>query len=334
MRRPSSGWRSCTSSGFGDFEEDDAEALRWYHRSAEQGLAQAQSTLGTAYAYGHRLEQDFNLAATWCRRAAEQSDADGQLCLAMLYAGGCGVEQDDTESARWYRLAARQGDGVAQARFGDLYADGEGGVPQDPVQADKWYRRAVEPGTYKPTKVAGAELFSGRPSLFHLYVLARMYEAGTGVPRNDVAAYKWLDIRERLLSQGSGWSSESPPQELYDLAGNMTSEQISEAQRAADAFLETYLIGSYQIWRNMAITASLSMVPGERSVFGGSWWYPAVRVWYPVVRWWWWATAAIRATFSPPVLPDALMATGSSGTPGCFAGTTTSADTSRTNEMS
>lgn len=105
----------------------------------------------------------------------------------------------------------------------------------------------------------------------------------------------------------------------------MTSEQIAEAQSAADAFLETYLIGSSQVWRNMAITASLSMVPGERSVFAGSWWYPAVRVWYPVVRWWWWATAAIRATFSPPIIPDALTATGSSGTPGCMAGATTSA---------
>ena len=327
MRSPSSTWDSCTATGFGDFEEDDAEALKWYRLAAEQGLAQAQSRLGTAYAYGQSLEQDFDQAATWCRLGAEQGDAGGQLCMAMLHAGGCGVEQDDTESARWYRLAARQGDGMAQARLGDMYANGEGGVQEDPVEADKRYRRAIEPGTYKPTRVAGAEIFSGRPVLIHLFGLSRMYRDGAGVPRNDVAAYKWLDIRERLLSQGSGWSSESPPQELYDLAGKMTSEQIAEAQRAADAFLETYLIGSYQVWRNMAITASLSMVPGERSVFGGSWWYPAVRVWYPVVRWWWWATAAIRATFSRPVLPDALMASGSSGTPGCMAGATNSVDT-------
>ena len=207
------------ATGFGDFEEDDAEALKWYRLAAEQGLAQAQSTLGTAYAYGHSLEQDFDQAATWCRLGAEQDDADGQLCLAMLHAGGCGVEQDDTESARWFRLAARQGDGIAQARLGDMYANGEGGVQAVPVEADKWYRRAIEPGTYKPTKVAGAEIFSGRSVLIHLFGLARMYRDGAGVPRNDVAAYKWLDIRERLLSQGSGWSSESPPQELYDLAG-------------------------------------------------------------------------------------------------------------------
>ena len=315
------------SSGFGDFAEDDAEALKWYRRSAEQGLAQAQSTLGTAYAYGHSLEQDLTQAATWCRLGAEQGDAGGQRCMAMLYAGGCGVEQGYAESARWYRLAALQGDGSAQARLGDMYANGEGGVQQDPVEADKWYRRAVEPGTYKPTKVAGVEIHSGRPVLIHLFVLARMYRDGTGVPQNVVAAYKWLDIVERLLSRWSGWRSESPPQELYDLARKMTSEQIAEAQRAADAFLETYRIYLHEVWRRMAIAASFAGVPGEKRVFGPHRWYPVVRWWYPVARWWWRTTAAIGATVSPPVIPDALMTTGSSGTPTCMAGTIASADT-------
>ena len=171
------------ASGFGDFEEDDAEALRWYRRSAEQEFARAQSKLGNAYAYGVGLEQDFTQAATWCRLGAEQGDADGQLCMAMLYAGGCGVEQDGTESARWYRLAARQGYGAAQARLGDMYAIGEGGVEQDPAEADKWYRRAVEPGTYHPTRVAGDEFFSGRFMLFHLFVLTRMYREVPAFPR-------------------------------------------------------------------------------------------------------------------------------------------------------
>ena len=316
------------SSGLRDVESDYSETLKWYRRSAEQGFARAQSTLGTAYAYGHSLEQDFTQAATWCRLGAEQGDADGQLCLAMLYAGGCGVEQDDTESARWYRLAARHGDGKAQARLGDMYANGEGGVQQDPVEADKWYRRAVEPGTYRPTKVTGTEFFSGRRLLFHLYVLARMYQDGTGVPQDDVAAYKWLDISNRWPSEDSsmtGW--EAAQKELRDLARKMTSEQVAEAQRAADAFLESYWINSYEAWREMATTASFGRDFGEQRVFGVIWWYPAARMWYPVVRWWWRTTAAIRATVSPPRLADALTTTGSSGTPGCMEATTTSADT-------
>lgn len=121
------------ATGISHFEVDDAEAVSWYRRAAEQGFAPAQSALGRAYAHGPVLEQDFTQAATWCRLGAEQGDADGQLCMASLYAGGCGVEQDYAESARWHRLAADGGSGVAQARLGDMYATGEGGVPQDPV---------------------------------------------------------------------------------------------------------------------------------------------------------------------------------------------------------
>ena len=116
--------------------------------------------------------------------------------MASLHAGGCGVEQDYAESARWYLLAADQGSGEAQARLGDMYANGEGGVQRDPVEADKWYQRAVEPGTYHSTKVAGVVVFSGRHVLFHLFVLARLYQDGIGIPQNDVAAYRWLDIRK------------------------------------------------------------------------------------------------------------------------------------------
>jgi uncharacterized protein len=32
--------------------EDDAEAVKWYRKAAEQGLAEAQFNLGEMYAYG------------------------------------------------------------------------------------------------------------------------------------------------------------------------------------------------------------------------------------------------------------------------------------------
>ena len=99
-----------------------------------------------------------------------------------------------------------------------------------PLKRDKWYRRAVEPGTYHSTKVAGVELFSGRHLLVHLFGLAKRYQDGIGICQNDVAAYKWLDIRNRLLSDASGtMTSEGTPPELDELAKRMTSEQVAEA---------------------------------------------------------------------------------------------------------
>lgn len=305
------------ATGISHFEVDDAEAVTWYRRAAEQGFAPAQSALGRAYAHGPVLEQDFTQAATWCRLGAEQGDADGQLCMVSLYAGGCGVEQDYAESARWYRLAADGGSGVAQARLGDMYATGEDGVRQDPVEADKWYRRAVEPGTYRFRNVAGVERFSGRSSLFHLFVLARMYQDGVGVPRNDVAAFKWLDIKNRLHGGAL--------RELDEVAKRLTGDEIATAQRAADAFLETYRIDSYEFWRHWAFTRSMPREARQQPVLRAL--YPAARLGYPVARLWWRSSAAIRARISPPVLADALMTDGSSRAPACMTATTTSTDT-------
>ena len=156
----------------------DTESMEELTRAAEREDAESQFALGS----GDILEQDFTQAATWCRLGAEQDDADGQLCMASLYAGGCGVEQDYVESARWYLLAADQVSGEAQARLGDMYANGEGGVQRDPVETDKWYQRSAEPGTYHSTKVAGVVIFSGRHLLFHLFVLAKLYQDGIGTP--------------------------------------------------------------------------------------------------------------------------------------------------------
>lgn len=230
--------------GFGGFEQDSAEALTWYRRSAEQGFAAAQSALGTAYAYGELVEKDYAEAARWCRLAAEQGDSDGQFCLALLYANGAGVEQDDAESVKWLRLAGERRDGMAQARLGDLYAAGEGGVRRDPVEADKWYRLATRTDV-EVTMMAGQEFTSGREVLFHLLVLGKMYRDGFGLPRDDVAAYKWLDIAERWRPN-SWWTTEIPDgevrltEQIRRLGEGMTAEQVAEARLAADTFLETY----------------------------------------------------------------------------------------------
>ena len=40
------------------------------------------------------------------RRSAEQGDAEAQFSLGRMYDEGEGVAEDDAEAVRWYRLAA------------------------------------------------------------------------------------------------------------------------------------------------------------------------------------------------------------------------------------
>jgi tetratricopeptide (TPR) repeat protein len=63
---------------------DDAEALKWYRKAAEQGHVSAQYNLGVMYGKGEGVTQDYAEALKWYRKAAEQGHAKAQNNLRDL----------------------------------------------------------------------------------------------------------------------------------------------------------------------------------------------------------------------------------------------------------
>ena len=90
---------------------------------AEQGNVEAQSEIGTMYALGQGVPQDYAQAAYWRRKAAEQGDAVAQSKLGTMYAIGQGVTQDTAQAMMWIRKAADQGDADAQNNLANMLAD-------------------------------------------------------------------------------------------------------------------------------------------------------------------------------------------------------------------
>ncbi len=90
--------------------KDATEAVKWYRKAAEQGLAQAQSNLGQHYLVGEGVAKDAVEAATWYCKAAEQGDKNGQYNLGHCYRTGVGVAKDYVEAYKWFSLASAQGD--------------------------------------------------------------------------------------------------------------------------------------------------------------------------------------------------------------------------------
>ena len=91
-------------------------------KSAEQGHADAQHSLGWMYRRGEGIAPDDKKAVSWFRKAAEQGHAGAQNNLGWMYENGKGVEQSDEQAYRWYGKAAIQGHFGAQKslrRFGD-----------------------------------------------------------------------------------------------------------------------------------------------------------------------------------------------------------------------
>jgi TPR repeat protein len=92
---------------------DNKEALRWYRAAAEQGLAEAQERLGSMYAGGWGVLQDYTEAVQWYRASAEQGNDEGLLDLGEMYASGQGVPQDYIQAHMWFNLAGASGNAVA-----------------------------------------------------------------------------------------------------------------------------------------------------------------------------------------------------------------------------
>ena len=76
---------------------------------------------------------------------AKDGDTDAMLLLGTMYATGEGVIQDYKEAFKWFRKAAELGYVKAMYRLGGMYANGRG-VIEDDKEAVKWYRKAAELG--------------------------------------------------------------------------------------------------------------------------------------------------------------------------------------------
>ena len=126
--------------------EADRKVLAEIRAGADKGDAKAQYELGRAFFSGALgVAKDEAEAVKWFRKAAEQNVADAQYNLGVCYANGQGVPEDDAESVKWFRKAAEQNLADAQYNLGVCYDSGEG-VVKDEVEAYKWWLLAAGQG--------------------------------------------------------------------------------------------------------------------------------------------------------------------------------------------
>jgi len=144
----------------GDFEdgkeayerEDYIAAISFFKKSAEQGNAYAQYSLGQMYRQGRGVTQDYKQAASWYQKAAEQGFAYAQVNLGMMYDQGLGVTQDYKQAVSWFQKAAEQRFTQAQYNLGMMYYKGQG-VTKDYVEAYKWHSIAYASGENLPKDI-------------------------------------------------------------------------------------------------------------------------------------------------------------------------------------
>ena len=73
----------------GSAKQDLAEAAQWFHKAAEQGLAEAQYQLGKMYHHGKGVSQDLLQATKWYCKALKKGFMPAQSQVEQIYPKIC-----------------------------------------------------------------------------------------------------------------------------------------------------------------------------------------------------------------------------------------------------
>lgn len=152
-----------------------ARIIKTYER-AQNGEAEAQNTIGRAYARGDGLAQNRSKAREWFERAARQGHPVSQYNLYLLLTGGSNASDSDrAEALKWLKAAADRDWMLAQFRLAEIYRDGSPDTSQDMQKAAALYEAAATQG-YPPAQ----------------YNVGRLYEDGRGVDKSQTTAFGWF----------------------------------------------------------------------------------------------------------------------------------------------
>jgi len=119
----------------------------WIKKSADQGFAEAEFSVGFEYAAGVNQPEDMEAAMVWTQKAAVHGYVPAMGVMGNAYNGdpdysGSGIRPDPKLAMSWYRKAAKKGDAHSLAMVGSLYRRGSG-VPQDFIEAHAWMNLAA-----------------------------------------------------------------------------------------------------------------------------------------------------------------------------------------------
>jgi TPR repeat protein len=73
---------------------DKEQAIVWFNKAGQQGLARAQYKMGWCLLNGEGIKMNKEAAAIWLYYSAQQNHPDSQYLLGECYLNGYGVQQN------------------------------------------------------------------------------------------------------------------------------------------------------------------------------------------------------------------------------------------------
>ncbi|MGV3757439.1 MAG: tetratricopeptide repeat protein [Verrucomicrobiota bacterium] len=208
---------------FSDTRKKELAAL-WYQRGADKGDVSSQAAVGWALFTGQGVRQDPEKGLKITLELAEKGHAGMMYTLGRYYADeGLPVRsplpRDLPKAMMWYRKAAQAGQTSAMEMLGQhLLEDARDAATEQ--EGAKWLQQAAATGL-SSAKTKLALLAETRPQLVpdglpkieeraysarseFMFILAKRYKNGNGVPQNETVAAFWTMIGN-LTAYGTPW---------------------------------------------------------------------------------------------------------------------------------
>ena len=133
-----------------DQADDDAEAQKYYKKSADQGSPDGMFGLANFHVSGDGgTEINIAKARALYEKAANAGHRQSILVMFLAYTrGGLNLKPEDMQSKdalHWIKTAANTaGMDQAMERMAIVYAKGEFGIPVNPQESEAWLIKAME----------------------------------------------------------------------------------------------------------------------------------------------------------------------------------------------
>src|SRR5262249_32110800 len=166
--------------------KDEATALEWFRKAAEQGEVDGLRNLADSYQLGHGVARDQGEAMHWYEKAAEAGDAKSQYNVGWAYMKGEGVGKDKKLGEKWPGKGSDEGKGQARYYLGRMQGDGSAPVLGGGIGAMDTLEKAAAQGN-PPAATTLGDIHAG----FFSSLRARM-------KRDPGKACMWYGIAEKL----------------------------------------------------------------------------------------------------------------------------------------
>ena len=154
------------------------EAIKWYKKAADQGLADAQFRLGECFEVGRGCKKDLRESFIRYESAAKKGLPIAEYKIGKFYEEGLVCEKDAAMAVHWYESAAFKNYSLAQYEYGLCYLEGRG-VNQDTTKGTKWIKSAATKDCIlAQTRLGAMLLFSQNDSSHASYWLKKAAENG------------------------------------------------------------------------------------------------------------------------------------------------------------